>query len=105
MTVPPPVLDQLVSRFDASAFDAPAGSARLRLRVDDVGDAEHSADERAGHEPALHRHREPGQSGAADRELAGDGRCGCGRGKPQRHGKKLARGDQREHQARHWLQF
>ena len=34
----PRCLDQLIERFDASAFDAPAGRARLRLRVDDVGD-------------------------------------------------------------------
>ena len=34
----PPVLDQLIARFDDSAFDAPAGHARLRLAVDDVGE-------------------------------------------------------------------
>jgi pimeloyl-ACP methyl ester carboxylesterase len=38
MAAAPPVLDQLVARFDASAFDAPTGSARLRLGVDDVGE-------------------------------------------------------------------
>ena len=38
MAAAPRVLDQLVERFDASAFDAPAGRARLRLRVDDVGE-------------------------------------------------------------------
>jgi hypothetical protein len=38
MAAAPPVLDELISRFDPSAFDAPAGRARLRLRVDDVGD-------------------------------------------------------------------
>ena len=38
MAAAPPVLDQLIARFDASAFDAPAGRARLRLAVDDVGD-------------------------------------------------------------------
>jgi pimeloyl-ACP methyl ester carboxylesterase len=38
MAVAPPVLDELISRFDPSAFDAPAGRARLRLRVDDAGE-------------------------------------------------------------------
>ena len=39
MAAAPPVLDQLIARFDASAFDAPAGRARLpRLSVDDGDD-------------------------------------------------------------------
>jgi pimeloyl-ACP methyl ester carboxylesterase len=38
MVAAPSVLDQLISRFDPSAFDAPAGRARLRLRVDEVGE-------------------------------------------------------------------
>ena len=38
MAAAPPGLDQLIDRFDASAFDAPTGRARLRLRVEDVGD-------------------------------------------------------------------
>ena len=36
MAAAPPVLDQLIARFDPSAFDAPAGRARLRLSVDDA---------------------------------------------------------------------
>lgn len=35
--MPPPFLDQLVGRFDPEGFDAPAGSARVRVRWD--GDA------------------------------------------------------------------
>ena len=38
MAAAPPVLDVLIARFDPSAFDAPAGRARLRLSVDDAGD-------------------------------------------------------------------
>jgi pimeloyl-ACP methyl ester carboxylesterase len=38
MPTAPPVLEQLIERFDASAFDAPASPARLRLRVDDAGE-------------------------------------------------------------------
>ena len=38
MPAPPPVLDELIERFDGSAFDAPTGRARLRLRVDDAGE-------------------------------------------------------------------
>ena len=38
MAPAPPVLDQLIARFDASAFDAPAGRAQLRLTVDDDDD-------------------------------------------------------------------
>ena len=34
----PPVLKTLAGRFDATAFDAPAGRARLRLRVTGEGD-------------------------------------------------------------------
>ncbi len=54
MAVAPPVLDQLVARFDASAFDAPSGRARLRLRVDDVGDWDLTVAPRGGRrlEPA-----------------------------------------------------
>ena len=32
------MLDQLIARFDASAFDAPAGRARLRLSVEGAED-------------------------------------------------------------------
>ena len=38
MAAAPRALQQLLDRFDPSAFDAPAGRARLRLAVDDVGD-------------------------------------------------------------------
>jgi pimeloyl-ACP methyl ester carboxylesterase len=38
LAAPPPVLGQLIERFDASAFDAPTGRARLRLRVDGAGE-------------------------------------------------------------------
>ena len=38
MAAAPPVLDELIERFDPSAFDAPAGNARLRLSVEEAGD-------------------------------------------------------------------
>ena len=38
MAAAPRVLDELIERFDPSAFDAPAGNARLRLSVEEAGD-------------------------------------------------------------------
>ena len=67
MTAAPPVLDQLIERFDASAFDAPTGRARLRLRVDDASEWDFVI--RGGTwrlEPA-------------DRDLRADGRLGADR--------------------------
>jgi pimeloyl-ACP methyl ester carboxylesterase len=37
MPAPPAVLTKLLERFDPSAFDAPAGQARLRLEVEEEG--------------------------------------------------------------------
>src|SRR3989337_223693 len=38
MAAPPTVLQTLAGRFDPEAFDAPAGQALLRLRVEGEGD-------------------------------------------------------------------
>ena len=55
MAAAPPVLDELIARFDPSAFDAPAGNARLRLSVEEAGDWDFVVRRRGrGLEPADH---------------------------------------------------
>ncbi len=68
MPVPPDVLTTLCERFDATAFDAPAGRARLRLVVEGAGDWDFVVDGSArGLEPAEERLR-PDARLLADRD-------------------------------------
>ena len=66
MAAAPPVLDQLIARFDASAFDAPAGRARVRLAVDDGGDWDFVA------LPRSHRLEPANRNTRADARLCAD---------------------------------
>ncbi len=67
MAAAPPVLDQLIARFDASAFDAPGGRARLRLAVDDVGDWDFVARPRSHRLEPADRNTRPDARLCADR--------------------------------------
>ena len=80
MAAAPPVLDQLIARFDASAFDAPAGRARLRLIVEEAGDWDFVV------LPRSHR-LEP-----ADRNTRADARLGADRATWARVGRDLRGG-------------
>jgi pimeloyl-ACP methyl ester carboxylesterase len=67
MAAAPPVLDQLVARFDASAFDAPTGNARLRLGVDEVGEWDFVIRRGSRHLEPADRNQRPDARLSADR--------------------------------------
>ena len=67
MAVAPPVLEPLLARFDTSAFDAPDGSARLRLVVDDVGECDFLVRKGSHHVEPVDRDERPDARLCADR--------------------------------------
>ena len=66
-------------------------------RVEDVGNVGERAEQRAGDEPGLHRHRQPRRAPGRNVELGDQERRHRGGGKPQRHPQELRQRHNGEH--------